>query len=215
VLLHITVIYFSFIPQMFLASGFVGGGRYVACMSAITSDYQHPAVEAVAMINAGLDALAEASLWSMSTADVGQLVMAIERIARRACAAQVAALAQADRCGIADQTGASSTAVWLHNVADLPVGVGRARLALHHALASRPVVGAAFSAGDIGFEAATVVCSAIDALPGGVPAALNTEIEVLLVDIARDEGTKAVVAARAPQRRRVPPTVPTLDPDPA
>ena len=52
---------------------------------------------------------------------------------------------------------------------------------------------AAFRAGDIGLEAATVVCSSIDALPGGVPAALNTEIEVLLVDIARDEGTRAVV----------------------
>ncbi len=162
-------------------------------MSAVTSDYQHPAAAAVAMIEAGLDAFADSSLWSMSTADVGQLVVAMERIGRRTSAAQVAALAQADRSGIADQTGSSSTAVWLHNVADLPVGVGRARLALHQALAIRPVVDAAFSAGDIGLEAATVVCSSIDALPAGVPMSMNTEIEVLLVDIARDEGTKAVV----------------------
>ncbi len=129
----------------------------------------------------------------MSTTEVGQLVVAVERLARRASAAQVSVLAQADRSGIADQTGASSTAVWLHNVTDLPVGVGRTRLALHHALANRPVVGAAFRAGDIGCEAATAVCAAIDTLPGGVPAALHTEIEVLLVDIARDEGTKVVV----------------------
>jgi hypothetical protein len=142
-------------------------------MSAITTDYQHPAIEAVAMIDAGLDALREASLWSMSTTDVGQLVIAVERIARRVAASQVAALAQADRSGIADQTGASSTAVWLHNVADLPVGVGRARLALDRALARRPLVDAAFSSGDIGTEAATVVCSAIDMLPGGVPAAMK------------------------------------------
>jgi hypothetical protein len=165
----------------------------VALMSSNDIEYQHPAVEAVAMMTAGLDAFGEASLWSMSTTDVAQLVIAIERIGRRVAAAQVSVLAQADRSGIADQTGSSSTAVWLHNVADLPVGVGRARLALHRALATRPVVGAAFSAGDIGSEAATVVCSAIDTLPGGVPAALNTEIEVLLVDTARDEGTKAVV----------------------
>jgi hypothetical protein len=98
-------------------------------MSAVTTDYQHPAIEAVAMIVAGLDALREASLWSMSTVDVGQLVVAVECIDRRVSAAQVAVLAQADRSGIADQTGASSTAAWLHNVADLPVGVGRARLA--------------------------------------------------------------------------------------
>jgi Domain of unknown function (DUF222) len=165
----------------------------VVLMSSIDTDYQHPAVEAVAAIMAGLDALAEASLWSMSAAAVGQLVVAVERIGRRVAAAQVAALAQADRSGVADQAGASSTPVWLHNVADLPVGVGRARLALHRALATRPVVDAAFSVGDIGLDAATVVCSAIESLPGGVPAALNTEIEELLVDIARDEGTKAVV----------------------
>jgi hypothetical protein len=162
-------------------------------MSAVPTDYQHPAVAAVAMIAAGLDAFGDASLWSMSTAEVGQLVVTMERIARRVSAAQVSALAQADRSGIAGQTGATSTAVWLHNVTDLPVGIGRARLALHQALANRPVVGAAFSAGDIGSEAATVVCSAIDTLPGGVPAAMNTDIEGLLVDIARDEGTKAVV----------------------
>jgi hypothetical protein len=162
-------------------------------MSSIHTEYQHPAVAAVATIGAGFDVLGDASLWSMSTVEVGELVVAIERIARRAAAAQVAALAQADRSGIADHAGASSTPVWLHNVTDLPVGVGRARLALHHALANRPVVSAAFSAGDIGSEAATAVCAAIDMLPGGVPMSMHTEIEVLLVDIARDEGTKAVV----------------------
>jgi len=162
-------------------------------MSSIGAEYQHPALDAVAAIAAGLDELADASLWSLSTADVGQLVIAVERIARRVSSTQVAVLAQADRSGIADQTGSSSTAVWLHNVADLPVGIGRARLALHQALANRPVVGAAFAAGDIGLDAATAVCSAIDTLPGGVPAAMNTQIEELLVDVARDEGTKAVV----------------------
>jgi hypothetical protein len=162
-------------------------------MSAVPTDYQHPAVAAVAVMSAGLDEFGGASLWSMSTSDVAQLVVEMERISRRVAAAQVSALAQADRSGVADQTGASSTAVWLHNAVDVPVGVGRARLVLHHALARRPLIDAAFSAGDIGQDAAAVVCSAIDMLPGGVPAALNTEIEQLLVDTARDEGTKAVV----------------------
>jgi len=59
---------------------------------------------------------------------------------------------------------------------------------LHLALANRPVVGAAFAAGDIGQEAATAICAAIDTLPGEVPASMNTQIEELLVDVARDEG---------------------------
>ncbi|HWF40711.1 MAG TPA: hypothetical protein VN683_01390 [Acidothermaceae bacterium] len=66
-------------------------------MSAVTTDYQHPAVAAAAVIATGFDALGEASLWSMSAAEVGQLVVTLERLARRAAAAQVTALAQADR----------------------------------------------------------------------------------------------------------------------
>jgi hypothetical protein len=166
-------------------------------MSSTGTEYTHPANEAVAAIDAGLDALADASLWSMSTTEVGRLVVAVERIGRRVAAAQVEALAQADRSAVAEQTGASSTAVWLHNVADLPVGIGRARLALHRALATRPVVAAAFRWGDIGPESATAVCAAIDTLPGGVPAAMYTQIEQLLVEVARDEGTKAVVQRAA------------------
>jgi hypothetical protein len=165
----------------------------VVFMSSTDTDCQHPAAEAVATIGAGFDALAAASLWSMSTEDVGRLVVAVERIARRAAAAQISVLAQADRSGVAELSGASSTAVWLHNATDLPVGTARARLALHHALDRRPLVDGAFGAGDIGQDAAAAVCGAMDTLPGGVPAALNTEIEQLLVDTARDEGTKAVV----------------------
>jgi hypothetical protein len=167
-------------------------------MSSTGTEYQHPAMEAVGVLEGGFDALSDASLWSMSTADVAQLVIAVERIARRAAAAQVSVLAQADRCGVAELAGASSMAVWLHNAADVPVGVARARLVLHQALGRRPLVGAAFSAGDIAQDAATVICSAVDMLPGGVPAALTTDIEQLLLDTARDEGTKAV-GARANQ----------------
>jgi uncharacterized protein DUF222 len=48
------------------------GVATVAVMSS-TDDtaYQHPAADAVDVIGAGLDALSEASLWSMSTAEVG------------------------------------------------------------------------------------------------------------------------------------------------
>jgi len=63
----------------------------VVLVSSIENEYQHPAVEAVAAIAAGLDALADASLWSMSTAEVSRLVVAVERIDRRVAAAQVAA----------------------------------------------------------------------------------------------------------------------------
>jgi hypothetical protein len=162
-------------------------------MSSVVADYLHPAIEAVGAIDAALTELADAPLWSMSAAEVARLVMAVERIGRRLDSAKVTLLAQADGSGVAAQTGASSTVAWLRDVADVPVRVGRARLDLHRKLASRPRAATAFSTGDIGLDAATAVCAAVEALPGGVPAALNTEIEQLLVDTARDEGTKAVV----------------------
>ncbi len=162
-------------------------------MSSAVSDHRHPAVAAVGAIDAALSELAESALWSMPATYLAQLVVAVERIDRRLAAAKVELLAQADRSDAASLAGASSTAVWLRNVADVPVGVGKARLALHRALAARAITSHAFSAGDIGLDAATAVCAAIDALPSGVPAALNSEIEQLLVDTAREEGTKAVV----------------------
>jgi hypothetical protein len=61
----------------------------VVLVSSIDNEYQHAALDAVAAIAAGLDALAGASLWSMSTAEVGRLVVAVERIDRRVSAAQV------------------------------------------------------------------------------------------------------------------------------
>jgi hypothetical protein len=166
-------------------------------MSSSVVEYQHPAIEAVAAISAELDQLAESSLWSMPVADLGQLVVSLERLSRRFSATQIAVLARADSSQIATSTGATSTAAWLRNVADVPVWLCKSRLALHRSLVDRPATAAAFSAGDIGVDAAAAVCAAMHALPGGVPAALNNEIEVRLVETARDEGTRAVVRRAA------------------
>src|SRR5450432_1165052 len=176
-------------------------------MSSSAVDYRHPAVEAVAAIGAGLDELADSSLWSMPVAELGGLVVALERLGRRLCAAQIEALAQADASQVARSTGATSTAAWLRNVADVPPWACESRLALHRSLVNRPVTAAAFSAGDISVDAAAAVCSASDALPGGVPAALTNDIEVLLVDTARDEGTRAVVRRAAEITHRFGPEV--------
>jgi hypothetical protein len=176
-------------------------------MSSSAVGYRHPALEAVAAIGGGLDGLAGASLWSMPVAEVGELVVTLERLGRRLCAAQIGALAQADAGQVARQTGATSTVAWLRSVADVPGRVGKARLGLHRALANRLVTSAAFGAGDISVDAATAVCAAIDALPGGVPAALTTDIEVLLVDTARGEGTRSVVRRAAEITHRFGPEV--------
>jgi hypothetical protein len=152
-----------------------------------------PALSALALIGRGLDDFATASLWAATARELATLVIGLERVSRRVSAAQTRLSAQADASRVADHEGATSTAAWLRNVADVPIGEGKARLALHEALGRRPVVGAAFTAGDVGLAAAAAICGAVDGLPPAVPAALETEIESLLVDVARAEGTKSVI----------------------
>jgi hypothetical protein len=96
-------------------------------MSSSVVEYQHPAIEAVAAISAELDQLAESSLWSMPVADLGQLVVSLERLSRRFSATQIAVPARADSSQIATSTGATSTAAWLRNVADVPVWLCKSR----------------------------------------------------------------------------------------
>jgi hypothetical protein len=159
------------------------------------------------VISIALDELGEANLWSLPAAQLGELVVDLERIGRRVAAAQLAALAQADGARIGLEQGATSTAVWLRNVADVPIGAGKARLALHAALTARPVAAAALAAGAISIDAAAAVCAAVDALPAGVPAAQTGEIERFLVDVARDDGTRAVVHRAADIGHRFAPDI--------
>lgn len=163
----------------------------------LATSFDHPAVDAAGAIEAGLDALAAANLWSLPVAEVGRLVVRLEKLARRLAAAQLVALAQADAGSIAQHEGATSTAAWHKAVADVPVGATRARLALHHALRSRPLAAAALAAGNVSVDAATAICTALDSLPAQTPAALTTPVEELLVEVATEEGARAVARTAA------------------
>ena len=159
---------------------------------ATNTDLKHPALAAVDTISGGLDELAEANLWSLPERDLGALLAQLERLSHRLAHAQITALAQAAAADLAARDGATSLPAWLRATADVPVSVSKARLALHAGLASRPRTATAFAAGDISMDAAAAVCAAMDQLPAGVPAALTIQVETLLVDTAREEGTRAV-----------------------
>jgi Domain of unknown function (DUF222) len=162
-------------------------------MSSTLTGFTHPAEHAVAAIGAHLDEVFDASLWSMPAAGLARLVVALEKMSRRLDAAKLIVLAQADASHVAAQTAATSTAKWLHHVADVPIWAGKARLRLHHDLTDRDITRQAFRAGDITIDAATAVVAAMAQLPAAVPAALTGDVEQLLVETARDEGTRAVV----------------------
>lgn len=161
-------------------------------MSSVISGVTHPAFAAVEAINAALDVLAGASLWSLPTADAARLVVEVEKVARRVTSAQLTVLAQAESVAVRTLTGARTTPLWLRSAADVPVWAGRDRLALHRELRGRPLVAAALAAGEVSVEAATAVCTAIAGLPAAVPAVQVGSVERALVDIAIADGTGAV-----------------------
>jgi hypothetical protein len=161
-------------------------------MSATTTGFDHPAIDALTAIDAGLGALADAPLWSLPVAGLADLITRAQRLARRLDAALVTLTNQADVTGLAEHQGATSLPGWLRAVADVPVRDTKHRLALHHALGSLPLTAVAFGAGAISMAGATAIADAITALPPAVPAALHAEVETLLVETAADEGTRAV-----------------------
>ena len=152
----------------------------------------HPAFAAVDAVNAALDELAEASLWSLPTAEAARLVVEVERVARRVASAQLTVLAQGESVAVRTLTGARTTPLWLRAAADVPAWAGRDRLALHRQLANRPLAAAALAAGEVSVEAATAVCAALAALPAQVPAVQVGSVERLLVDVATADGAVAV-----------------------
>jgi hypothetical protein len=161
-------------------------------MSSLLTEHTHPATQAVAELNAGLDQLAEASLWSMRDSELAALVVAVEKVGRRVDALKVAVLQQADVAAVRTQTGARTTPLWLRGAADVATWQGRARLELGRELGERPATAAAFAVGDISQDAATAICQGLRDLPAGVPAAKTREVEQLLIEVARDDGTRAV-----------------------
>jgi hypothetical protein len=161
-------------------------------MSGLGTGFDHPATEAVAAIDAALDALQESNLWSLPTAELGRLLVGLETTTRRVDAVRVELTAQAERAGVAQREGATTLAAFLRARADVAPRLTRDRLRLHAALASRDITREAFAAGAISQRGAEAVCEALDTLPADVPASMITPVEQLLVDTAADEGTPAV-----------------------
>jgi hypothetical protein len=166
-------------------------------MSSLIAEHTHPATAAVADLNAAIDPLSAASLWSMSRSEIAELVLEVEKVRRRLDAVSGVVLTQADVTGARTLLASKSTPVWLRAAADVPVWEGRARLALAHELSGRPAAADAFAAGALSRDAAAAICTALADLPAGVPAALVGDIETLLVQVGRDEGTRAVVRRAA------------------
>ena len=127
------------------------------------------------------------TLWSATDQEVAEVVRAAEQVIRKAAAVQTTAVAEAARRDLAKTVGATSTTGWL---ADL-LTARRAKARQIADLADRLGRGlgattAAFAAGDIDPDQATVIAQAVHALPDSLGAEVIGQGERLMVGWAAE-----------------------------
>jgi len=147
---------------------------------------EHPALVALGEIDAGLDNLAAANLWSLRPQQLRELRVDLERVAARLAAAGLTVTRELDASGAAVETGASSSAGWLRGTCRIDPRAANREVALAAALDARlAATGAALAAGEISLEHAQVIRQALDALRLAVPATTRSDGEAWLIDQAR------------------------------
>jgi hypothetical protein len=153
----------------------------------------HPAVTALAAVDAGVAALAAANLWSMSEHELLEVRVDAEATRGRLESVVLGMTREIDGRGAALRAGASSTAGWLR-------GVCRQRPAIAHnevRLAAEldrdlPALAAAVAAGQVPYESARVIAATMRDLPAAVDTATRARGEAFLVEQARRYDAAAV-----------------------
>jgi hypothetical protein len=104
--------------------------------------------------------------WRLTGAEVREVVVAVQR-ARTCLDAVLSGLAGcADAMGLPKDDGAASTTAWLSNLTSITKGEATKLVALARVTSdSTAVTRAAWAAGDLSTEQASVIMTAIDALP--------------------------------------------------
>jgi hypothetical protein len=175
-------------------------------MAINTSESEHPVTSAVSAMRTLLAGLADASLFAMSPAEAAQTLTELAALAAMVAEMNLRVAAHADVVQVGLDAGASSTATWWAHETGQDRGDAARRLRLAHALGDgRAKVRAAFAAGDISEEAASIIVRALDALPDDLDPLTVRRAEAVMVQHARDLGPrqlrlagKALLAVVAP-----------------
>ena len=153
----------------------------------------HPVTETVAWVREDVRAVAETPVWSMPPGELGEVLVAVTRLAAQVAQLLMRLLVQAERSGVGQEVGARSAANWLaHTTRTTRPAVHRAarlakRLDDAHADADTALANA-----EITLDQAQVIVDAVDALPTDLVATDTiTEAESYLLEQARDHDAKA------------------------
>ena len=154
-------------------------------MTAIATP-RHRVSVATAHVNAELDSVADASVWSMDAAETGQTLIALQRAEARLVELKARVAAHADDLHLGGDTGASSAAAWLAHETKATRGAAGGAVRLGRDLEAHPATRDALAAGDLHVEQARVVVRWVDRLPDTLAPDLVAKAEAHLLGLARE-----------------------------
>ncbi|MGO4256836.1 DUF222 domain-containing protein [Marmoricola sp. RAF53] len=159
----------------------------------LTTAPPHPVAQLVSALGGLLDEHGAAPTWSLTPADLTDLLPALATAKRRLDALELRLLAEADRHQVGDPLGAANTAGWWANATRTtkPAAHRQVRLAGRLDDAGHAATTDAMNAGAVSTEQAAVILDAVDALPSEiVEPAVKAEAEAHLVALAEHHDPK-------------------------
>jgi len=156
------------------------------------TDRDHPISAALSGIEAELDAIEHAPLWSMSDKQTRRALVRATRVAARVAALELKVAAHADRNDVGAASGATSASVWWANATRMTQREAARKMKLAQALEGHEPVGKALAAGDVLVDQAGVVTESVDALPDTVEADVRAQARDYLLEAARHYDARAL-----------------------
>ncbi|MDQ1702401.1 MAG: hypothetical protein QOF57_1653 [Frankiaceae bacterium] len=136
---------------------------------------------AFSALEAAVDAVAAADVWSMPCVARAEAVRSLHMARERLNGQYLRALAAFDADAGAQAEGHLSTAGWLREALTLSAGQAKSHVDLARLVRDETVLGVALEDGDVSFTHAAIIRKGIEALPAEVA----PTVEVILVNTAR------------------------------
>src|SRR6478609_8731052 len=153
-------------------------------MTAIATPTHRVSV-ATAHVNAELDAIADASVWSMTESETAATLTELVRAEAKLAELKARVAAHADDLHVGQDVGASSAANWLAHETKQTRPAARGAVKLGHDLSAHPLTRDALAAGRIVADQARVIIRAVDDLPDDLDNDLVVEAETHLLEQAQ------------------------------
>ena len=153
---------------------------------------RHQVSRAVAALEAALDDVADASLWSMPTDETAEVLVRLTRVAARVAELETRLATHAGTVGVAEQVGATSVANWWAHQTRITHAEAHRKTRLAAGLEHHLPVHDALKTGELLVDQAAVIIKAVEDLPDHVDPELRDRAEAHLVGEAAHYDAKAL-----------------------